>query len=110
MIFESLKSKSLTRLQNRFRRYRFLIIDEKFMIDLKTLHYIDKRLRQIHARSNVFFENLFILFCDNFDQLFSINDRALYNSYVTFFFTNALINLQTYFAFDQIVVLSLLMK
>ncbi len=41
-VFESLKLKSLTHLQNCFRRCCFLIINEKFMIDLKTFHYIDQ--------------------------------------------------------------------
>jgi len=109
-VFESLKSKSLTRLQNRFRRCRLLIIDEKFMIDLKTLHYIDQHFRQIHARSNVFFKDLFILFCDDFDQLSSISDRALYNSHVTSLFTKALTDLQAYLAFNQIVVLSQIIR
>ncbi len=48
-VFETLKLKSLTHLQNCFRYYCFLIINEKFMIDLKTLHYIDQHLCQIHA-------------------------------------------------------------
>jgi len=109
-IFESLKLKSLTRLQNHFHRCCFLIINEKFMIDLKILHYIDQRLHQIHAQSNVFFKNLFILFCNNFDQLSSINDQALYNFHVTFLFTKALTDLQTYLTFDQIIVLSQIMR
>ena len=109
-IFKSLKLKSFTHLQNCFRRCCFLIINEKFMIDLKTLHYIDQHSCQIHAQLNVFFENLFILFCDDFDQLSSISDQALYNSHVMFLFMKALINLQTYLAFDQIVVLSQIMR
>ncbi len=109
-VFKSLKLKSLIRLQNHFRRYYLLIINEKFMIDLKILHYIDQCFHQIHAQSNVFFESLFILFCNDFDQLSLISDWALYNSHVTFLFMKALINLQTYFAFDQIIVLSQIMK
>jgi len=73
-VFESLKLKSLTHLQNHFRYCCLLIINEKFMIDLKTLHYIDQCFHQIHARSNVFLKNLFILFCNNFDQLSLISD------------------------------------
>ncbi len=109
-VFKFLKLKSLTRLQNCFRRCCFLIIDKKFMIDLKTLHYIDQRFRQIYTWSNVFFKDFFILFCNDFDQLSSISDQALYNSYVTSFFIKTLTDLQTYFAFDQIVVLSQIMK
>ncbi len=48
-VFEFLKLKSLTHLQNYFHRYHFLIINKKFMIDLKTLHYINQHLHQIHA-------------------------------------------------------------
>ncbi len=66
-VFESLKLKSLTRLQNYFRRCCFLIINKKFMIDLKTLYYINQCFCQIHAWLNVFFKNLFILFCDDFN-------------------------------------------
>ncbi len=109
-VFESLKLKSLTHLQNCFHRYHFLIINKKFMIDLKTLHYINQYLHQIHTQSNVFFKNLFILFYNDFDQLSLINDWALYNSHVTFIFTKAFTDLQTYFAFDQIIVLSQIMK
>ncbi len=109
-VFESLKLKSLTRLQNHFHRCCLLIIDEKFMIDLKTFHYIYQHIHQIHAQSNVFFEDLFILFCNDFDQLSSISDRALYNSHVTSLFTKTLTDLQTYLAFDQIIVLSQIMK
>jgi len=39
-----------------------------------------------------------------------ISDRALYNSHVMFLFTKALTDLQTYLAFDQIIVLSQIMK
>ncbi len=109
-VFESLKLKSLTHLQNHFRYCCLLIINEKFMIDLKTLHYIDQCFHQIHARSNVFLKNLFILFCNNFDQLSLISDWALYNFHVTFFFTKALTDLQTYLTFDQIIVLSQIMR
>ena len=59
---------------------------------------------------NVFFENLFILFCNNFDQLSSISDWVLYNSHVTSFFMKALTDLQTYLTFDQIIILSQIMK
>jgi len=109
-IFKLLKLKHLTYLQNCFRHCCLLIINEKFMIDLKTLHYINQRLQQIYAWSNDFFNDLFIFFCNNFDQLSLISNQALYNSHVTFFFTKVLTNLQTYFAFDQIIVLSQIMK
>ena len=104
-IFESLKLKSLTCLQNHFHCCCFLIINKKFMINLKTLHYINQHLRQIHAWLNIFFENFSFFFATTL-----INDQALYNFHVTFLFIKALTDLQTYLAFDQIIVLSQIMR
>ncbi len=57
-----------------------------------------------------FFKNLFILFCNNFDQLSSISNWTLYNFHVMFLFMKALNDLQTYLTFDQIIILSQIMK
>ncbi len=108
--FEPLKPERLTRLQDRFRHCRLLIIDEKSMIGLKALHYIDQRLRQTYARPNDFFGGLSILFCGDFGQLPPVSDRALYNPHVTSPSTDALAGLQAYLAFDQTVVLSQIMR
>ncbi len=109
-IFKFLKLKHFTHLQNCFRHCCFLIINEKFMIDLKISHYIDQHLQQSYAQFNDFFNDFFNLFCNDFDQLSLINDWALYNSHVTFLFMKALTDLQTYLTFNQIIVLSQIMK
>jgi hypothetical protein len=43
----------LTELQARFKDVKYLIVDEKSMVDLKTLGIIDERLREIFPDKNM---------------------------------------------------------
>jgi PIF1-like helicase len=60
-------------LQSTFRGRRFLIIDEKSMIPLKTLAMMDQRLRQIFPeKQDEFFGGINVFLCGDFFQLPSV--------------------------------------
>src|SRR6185312_15663147 len=70
---------TLQSLQALFRGCRFLIIDEKSMIDTKTLSLIDDRLRAIFpATSDQPFGGLNVLLCGDFFQLPPVGGKPLY--------------------------------
>ena len=76
-----LSSATLQSLQALFQDVRFLVIDEKSMIDLKMLSLIDDRLRLIFpGKSDQAFGGLNILLCGDFFQLPPVNGRALYTT------------------------------
>jgi ATP-dependent DNA helicase PIF1 len=63
---------------------RFVIIDEKSMIDLKMLSIIDDRLRQVFPdRADQPFGGVNVLLCGDFFQLPPVNGRPLYATKVT---------------------------
>ena len=71
---------TLQALQTLFRSCRFLIVDEKSMIDLKTLSLIDDRLRAIlPAYSQLPFGGVNILLCGDFFQLPPVGGKPLYS-------------------------------
>jgi len=91
---------TLQSLQALFRGCRFLIIDEKSMVDLKTLSLIDDRLRAIlPAFSHLPFGGLNILLCGDFFQLPPVGGRPLFAQQSTGVETLKGYNL--YRAFDQ---------
>jgi hypothetical protein len=74
-----LSTATLQSLQALFQDVRFIIIDEKSMIDLKTLSIIDDRLRLIFPdNSDQAFGGLNVLLCGDFFQLPPVNGRPLY--------------------------------
>jgi ATP-dependent exoDNAse (exonuclease V) alpha subunit len=76
-----LSNATLQSLQALFQDVRFLVIDEKSMIDLKMLSLIDDRLRLIFpGKSDQAFGGLNILLCGDFFQLPPVNGRALYTT------------------------------
>lgn len=76
-----LAASTLQSLQSQFRDVRFVVIDEKSMIDLKTLSIIDDRLRLICPdRSDQAFGGLNILLCGDFFQLPPVTGCPLYTS------------------------------
>ena len=76
--FEPLSSTTLIALQEVFKSCKFLIIDEKSMVGLKPLHWIDQRLREIFpSRRDEWFG---LLLCGDFWQLPPVAERGLYFS------------------------------
>jgi len=81
--FAPLFPTTLSSLQDKFKDCEFLIIDEKSMIGLRTLHQISQRLRQIYpARQDEWFSGLNILLCGDFFQLPPVLERALYQTVI----------------------------
>ena len=71
---------TLQALQSLFYDCRFLIIDEKSMIDIKTLSLIDDRLRAIlPAHSDQPFGGVNVLLCGDFFQLPPVGGKPLYS-------------------------------
>jgi ATP-dependent DNA helicase PIF1 len=70
---------TLQSLQALFRDCRFLIIDEKSIIDIQTLSLIDDRLRSIlPATSELPFGGVNVLLCGDFFQLPPVGGKPLY--------------------------------
>lgn len=70
---------TLQSLQALFQDCRFLIVDEKSMIDIKTLSLIDDRLRSIlPATSGLPFGGINVLLCGDFFQLPPVGGKPLY--------------------------------
>lgn len=80
-LFKSLFNSVLLSLQQLFQQCHYLIIDEKFMIDLLKLYQIDVRLKQIFSNhSDKLFRGMNVLLCDDFYQLSSVSAFSLYNT------------------------------
>jgi hypothetical protein len=73
-----LSTGTLQALQALFQACRFLIIDEKSMIDLKMLSLIDTRLRAICPQDDQPFGGVNILLCGDFYQLPPVGGHPLY--------------------------------
>ena len=79
-----LSAATLQSLQALFSDVRFVIIDEKSMIDLKILSIIDDRLRLIFPESaDQAFGGVNVLLCGDFFQLPPVNGRPLYATRAT---------------------------
>jgi ATP-dependent DNA helicase PIF1 len=79
-----LSTATLQSLQALFQDVRFVIIDEKSMIDLKMLSIIDDRLRLIFPdRADQPFGGVNVLLCGDFFQLPPVNGRPLYATRAT---------------------------
>jgi hypothetical protein len=75
-----LSAATLQALQSLFQNCRFLIVDEKSMIDIKTLSLIDDRLRAIlPASSHQPFGGVNVLLCGDFFQLPPVGGKPLYS-------------------------------
>jgi ATP-dependent DNA helicase PIF1 len=71
----------LSNLQRVFNGVKYLIIDEKSMLGLKTLGWIDLRLREIFPRSSdEFFGGLSVMLIGDFFQLPPVLNKPLYQS------------------------------
>jgi len=100
---------TLQSLQTLFRDCRFLIIDEKSMVDIKTLSLIDDRLRTIlPATSHLPFGGVNVLLCGDFFQLSPVGGQPLFSSKHTH--VDAIKGHQLYQAFDQTIRLTQVMR
>ena len=100
---------TLQSLQASFSSCRFLIIDEKSMIDLKTLSLIDDRLRAIFpASSDQPFGGLNVLLCGDFFQLPPVGGKPLFARSPTQ--VDAIKGHQLYQAFDRTLRLTQIMR
>ncbi len=107
--FNELKQNRLTRLQRSFRHCKLLIIDEKFMIDLRLLYKLNCRLRAICAKSNRFFDEMNIMLCDDFAQLSLVEDTSIYSQSRISSLEMLIVQI-AYRAFDQFIFLIKLMR
>ncbi len=72
----------LQNLQRVFAGVRYLVIDEKSMLGLKTLGWIDRRLREIFPeRNGLFFGGLSIILIGDFFQLPPVLNKPIYADY-----------------------------
>jgi hypothetical protein len=75
--FEALAPAAAQALQASLARVKYLIIDEKSMVSLRVLHYVDLRLQQAFATESRF-GGLSILLFGDFWQLPPVRDKAMY--------------------------------
>ena len=101
---KNLKKSNLIKLQKLLNVCWFLIINEKFIMNCKFFHLMNRRLRQDQNKFYDFFDDMNILFCDDFDQLISIDDVAFY------FENDFAIDRLTYLTFNRIIVLKQFMR
>jgi hypothetical protein len=100
---------TLQSLQALFQNCRFLIIDEKSMIDIKTLSLIDDRLRAIlPAGSHLPFSGVNVLLCGDFFQLPPVGGQPLYS--LKHSHIDAIKGHQLYQIFDRTIRLTQVMR
>jgi hypothetical protein len=105
-----LSPSTLQALQLLFHHCRFLIINEKSMIDLRCLSLIDDRLQAILPNNaSYLFGGINILLCGDFFQLPPVGGRALYSS-VNKTNIEAIKGQQLYRSFDRTVRLTQIMR
>ena len=73
-----LERERLSAMQEKFKDCKLIIIDEKSMIGLNTLNFIDSRLRQIRNSSEEPFGGISILLCGDFGQLRPVGTTPLF--------------------------------
>ena len=100
----------MIKLQQKFRHIRLLIIDEKFMIEFNFLYRIGFCLRVILTRFDYSFDHINILLRNNFAQLFSVDDVALYLKVLRFSSIIKLTNNAIYFDFIEIIVFTQIVR
>ena len=78
VVFDQLNPQDVGAMQNRLCYLKYLVIDEKSMISLKTMGFIDSRLRQIFPSSNEPFGGVSLILMGNFYQLPPVGGKPLY--------------------------------
>jgi hypothetical protein len=100
---------TLQSLQSLFRDCRFLIINEKSMIDVRTLSLIDDRFRAIFpASSHQPFGGINVILCGDFFQLPPVGGKPLYS--LKHSHVDAIKGHQLYRLFDRTIRLTQVMR
>ena len=101
----------LNSLQRVFSGVRYLVIDEKSMLGLKTLGWIDRRLREIFlGRGDLFFGGLSVILIGDFFQLPPVLNKPIYAEYDTSLKDIELVGYNAYQAFRQSVFLETIQR
>ena len=79
VVFDQLSPQDMGAMQNRLRYLKYLVIDEKSMISLKTMGFIDSRLHQIFPGNNEPFGGISLILMGDFYQLPLVRGKALYS-------------------------------
>jgi hypothetical protein len=108
--FIELSFERLERYQKRFKHCKLIIIDEKFMIEQRFFYKINQRLRVILVRFDVFFEEMNVFFCDDFDQFSSVTNNVLYVTSKAKTNHESCFDWNAYRAFAKIVVFTRFMR
>jgi ATP-dependent DNA helicase PIF1 len=74
----ALQCDTLKHLQKRFKNVSLVVIDEISMVGLKTLYWIDQRLRQIAGKMHLRFGGISVLLVGDFAQLPPVGDTPLF--------------------------------
>ena len=77
-LFNKFDANRLIQLQQIFQNCKFFIIDEKFMLKFRFLFKINSKFRIICVEFEKHFDDMNLLFCDNFVQLFFVENIFLY--------------------------------
>ena len=102
---QRLSQTELSNLQGQLSRVRYIVIDEKSMISVRTLAFVDERLRQMFpSHQNEYFGGRSILLLGDFYQLPPIIGKPMYTS-EQLSIASDLQGQAAYRAFDQTVVL-----
>ena len=80
------------------------------MIKFNFLYRIDFRLRVIMTRFNCSFNHMDVSLCDDFAQLFFVDDFTLYSKIFKFSFVIKLTDNAMYFHFIEIIVFTQIMR
>ncbi|EAQ86310.1 hypothetical protein CHGG_07563 [Chaetomium globosum CBS 148.51] len=101
----------LGNLQRVFAGVRYLVIDEKSMLGLKTLGWIDRRLREIFPEKNdFFFGGLSVILIGDFFQLPPVLNKPIYAEYDRLMKEMEVAGLNAYRAFEHSVFLETIQR
>lgn len=77
--YEPLQGASSTKLINRFRDVKFLILDEHSMVSARLLSFMEKRMHEIHPNcSEQLFAGIFVYFFGDVRQLVPVAELPMY--------------------------------
>ena len=66
---DEMKGQQLKMIQNKFKRIKYLIVDEYSMVGALMLNKIDRRLRQATGKAQQLFGGISIILAGDFKQL-----------------------------------------